>query len=151
VNVELGKIYNCYIIVDTKGVKPTKTRLKAKTFAKGRELQLMAVNTSPMPNGYLLGFSTKDGYIIPQINVGVLDAAQMSYSEAEVLEEKGEKKLIDVKVDKSYKKTSKLMVNMSIIGGVIGLVYAIKTQGNKYLFASMGMVGGAYASKYIKK
>lgn len=156
---KINTVYRCSIISTVVGKKPTKTRVKEKTFTQGQEIDLMAVNGSSMPNGYALMFVTKDGYLIPSIAVNPLFEKQMTdpnISDAIVLEENGEKKLsksdkLNGVMFKSYEKKSKIAVYGALIGGGLMLMRAYKTGGSKFIYATVGVIGGGFLGNQVTK
>ena len=156
--VEEGKKYRCVLISTTTGKKPTKSRVKEKTFMQGQKIDLMAVNVSGMPNGYALAFQTKDGYILPNIAVNTLYELGLKdnskYEDATVLEENGKKKLsnqeaIRNELTKGLKSKSKASVYGAIIGGGFMLFRAYKTGGSKVLYTALGVIGGGFIGHHL--
>lgn len=159
--VKLGGIYDCEIIHNAKGKKPSGTRVKEKTFPKGKQMELMAVNSSKMSNGYILSFVTKDGYLIdkfcvfPKKEIGSKNDA---YENAEVLETKSKSSLSNIQGDGNinlisddFKKKSNIVGYSAVIGGGYMLFRSYKNGGNKMIYASIGVIVGGFIGMQISK
>jgi hypothetical protein len=159
--VEFGKIYKCQLNRPVIGKKPTKTRVKEKSINANNSIELMAINVSTMPSGHMLAFQTKDGYMIPDLNVipiMEIGDSRTSYEEAQVIKEVSNKKSInksDVNLTKGYGLNSKLAVNFALAGGAFMLYKAYKTGQSKILLTAIGLAGGGFVgmqfSKFKKK
>ncbi len=154
--VEIGKIYKCQLNRPVIGKKSTKTRVKEKSINANNSIDLMAINVSPMPNGYMLAFSTKDGYVIPDLNVIPIQEigdSKPKYEDAEVVESDLDKKLKTMNVDlqKDLQSNSKLAVNLGLVGGAFMFYYAYKKQQSKILYTAIGLAGGGYLGLQLTK
>lgn len=155
--VTVGKVYSCRLNRPCIGRKPTKTRVKEKSYSDSSPIELAAANISTNPNGYILGFITKDGYIIdamnvfPQQEIGVVND---KYEEAKVQEtSKDDVKSSSEKIDlkKGFERNTKLAVNLGLAGGVLGFVYALKNGQGKLIPTTIGLIVGGLVGNQLGK
>lgn len=136
-----------------------------KQFKENQVFSAFPDNAAGVPSNYLKVFKTPDGYMIPLISVQVLgpinsnpqSRSQMhDIQDAQIVEESdyynkeqmrtagtifrnaaGGSKIIEF-----TKQRSKAAINTAMMGAGAGLIYAMATQKNKWLFITIGAVGG---------
>lgn len=148
-----------------------------KPFRRGTRIRGVVTDIALTPDSQVLALKTKDGYLIPEPFLNVLGAveddafssrsAHDDIQDAEIVEEREyttdkTKSVMDVYnsikasdiVSRNSKK-SKHAVNFALIGGGLGLVFALLRGKSKWIYMAGGviaggMVGNYYGHKIIK-
>lgn len=158
----LGKV-----VEDFRAPKDNKGQLVYKLFKKDSSVTVQDYNQASVGNiTFLPVYKTKDGYIIPRSNVIIIGAEKPkndlgSIPEAQVVknsdflsnESKG--KLANIgsvnDIIKNEVVRSKYMVNGALVGGVLGLAYAMYKGDSKIMYAVLGVVGGGFVGTMVQK
>lgn len=148
-----GVVYNCELIADTLGKKAVNGRLKSRNVKASKNITLKAVNVSNMPSGKLLMFETNDGYIIGNTFVRTLSqkSPQMNFNSNQQSNQvqSPTKSTVSIKTTDIGSKT-KATKNGVLIGGIAGLLLAMKYKQSKLVFAAAGAGLGGYIGGKIK-
>lgn len=137
-----------------------------KEFITGQKITASPDNGSGIPSNGMMLFKTPDGFLIPASNIHVIGPLKESSAQKTTRNEEIEyAKVIDdsdyidkkqfskteglmkkmgggLKLTELTKSRSKSAINASLIGAGIGLVYALAKRQNKWLFLTIGAVGG---------
>lgn len=162
-------IVECVLIEDCLAPKRVGNRADKRPFRRGQRVRGRVENIALTPDHQVLALRTLDGYIIPEPFLNVLGAVeepsrgggQDDIQEAEVIDDNEYLKSDRVnKVMNTYGKIkasnlinknalkSRHAVNFALVGGAVGLVYAMLRGKNKMLFATLGVVGGGILGNY---
>ena len=162
------KVYRCRLLQNFRSPKKIMNgkKLAFKQFTEGSEVVGSRFNQAESPVNYAPVFKTTDGYIIPQSYLQVL--GQVQGAQKEVLQEavvvKDNDYISKSSIDSvksatsnlsgstlvdSEKLRSKYAVNGAMIGGAIGVVYALMKGQNKLVLGGIGIVlGGVGGNMY---
>lgn len=166
------QLVRCVLIEDCLAPKRVGDNMVSKkAFRRGQKVVGVVDNIALTPDHQVLALRTKDGYLIPEPFLNVLGAVEdqgkpsrhddIEY--AEVIEEEDNKTAGIKDIVKGYNKMkpsniiahtatrSKSAINFALIGGGIGLVYAMLKGKNKLLFGAIGAIGGGFVGNYYGK
>lgn len=156
------ELYKARITNPCKGVKRRKSgQAVQKQFAFGQTITGRPENGSMTPDSHILIFRTTDGFMLPMHSVNVLGKLHQDtgvrsedIEDAVLVEDKATidpaqiKKIKTmfnasgpVSLQQSIQKTKSNMYG-GMIGAGVGLVYALSKGKNKWLFITIGAVGG---------
>lgn len=155
-------LFRCQMVVPFRAPKQVSGDVVFKVFPEGKIFEASPHNGALLPNNHVPSFKTKDGYIIPITNINVLGKLNSAQSRAkdnipmaEIVDETAKaskqhvekfaaasggfkaKNFVDLQNNKS-----KASVNGAMIGVALGICYALVTKKNKWMFASIGAIGG---------
>jgi|TARA_R110000751_G_scaffold90890_5_gene178242 hypothetical protein len=130
-------------------------KLKFKSFKEGDEIKAFPFNQSDVPGNHVPVFKTKDGFIIPESYLNIIGEESPPIQEAKVVKdsdyiskdtiENVKNNLQAKNIIESTKTKSKHTVNGALIGGVIGLAYALMKGNNKLISSAIGILAGGFA------
>jgi len=162
-------IVECSLIEDCLAQRREGKKVSKKPFRVGERVRGTVENIALTPDSRIMALKTKDGYIIPEPFLNVIGAVNQEKSEnengiqyAEIVDDEQQYKKSEAakRISKSFGSMkaseiiernafrSKYAVNFAIGGAVIGLIYAMAKQQNKFLFAAIGTVAGGLVGNY---
>lgn len=162
------KVYRCRLTQNFKSPKKIMNgkKLAFKQFIEGAEVVGSRFNQSDTHINYAPVFKTTDGYIIPQSYLQVLgeeramknevlqdavivnDNDYVSKSSIENVK-KASSNMSGSTLVESAKLKSKYAINGAMVGGAIGVIYALMKRQNKLVLGGIGIVlGGVVGNMY---
>jgi len=141
-----------------------------KLFKQGETATAYKFNQASTPLNYVAAYKTLDGYTVPMskaYNLGEVERPQPQQQPADQPKESIEEAVIVEDVDmiepktikrlktassgaaKAITKKNKSAVNGALIGAGAGVLLAMLTKKNKYMFASLGAVAGFVVGNMI--
>lgn len=158
----LGKM-----VADFRAPKDNKGQLVYKLFKNNSSVTVQEFNQASIGNiNFLPVYKTKDGFIIPKSNIMIIGVEEQpkndlsSIPEAQIVGNSEfqpkdlKEKIGNIGSVNSIIKTeairSKYMVNGALIGGIVGLAYAMYKGESKFMFAALGVVGGGFIGKTVQ-
>lgn len=156
------------VIAEFRAPKNLNGNLVYKVFKQDSAVTVKNHNQAALGNiNFVPAFMTKDGYVIPRNNIMIIGVeGQNSHSnmaelqearvikDSDLISEDNKKKLKELntisQITSIEKQRSKYMTNGAIIGGIIGLAYAMYKGENKFMFAMLGVVGGGFVGNQIQ-
>jgi hypothetical protein len=165
------RLVECVLIEDCLAPKRVGNMKTTRPFRTGQRVVGVVENIAITPDHEVLALKTDSGHLIPEPFLNVLGEVRksepsrktQSFDDAEVIEDdsslssesKGIKGIINTygkmkpsSIVSSNSVRSKHAVNFALVGGAIGLIYAMLKGKNKILFSVLGIIGGGVLGNY---
>lgn len=145
-----GTYYKCRVVKNFEAKKQHGNDVVIKRYPKGSIVSVTPVDLATNQGTVLPAFQTKDGFLFPESALVIMDSgnsnsstrSEDSFDEAEVIEPKKNTIPFNFKSPDFFKKKSKSSIHGAMAGAVVGLVYALYSGKNKFLFSAVGALGG---------
>lgn len=161
------QMYRCKVMISFQSAKKASSgrQVIRKMFTEGQTITAYPDNETSIPTNNMQVFKTADGFYIPLSNLHVIgpiggskpkkssadgieyaqvieDKDYYNKSQLEKASELMKRSSGGLKIMEITKKKSKATINTALIGAGAGLIYAMAKQKNKWLFLTLGAVGG---------